>query len=101
MVWQVVVPGTHTVTVVYSVLMAGLESSLGPPLTTTLTTFEAGVTGPPPEDPATVLPPPHESVASEINMPQPMRSSLAAADLTADPPWTRRREWLAGGTRAP
>lgn len=102
MVWHVAVPGTHMVTVVNSVLIAGPVSPGGPTSTTTLATFAAGVTGPPPEeDPDTVLPPPQESVTSEINIPQPIRSAFAVAHLTVDPPRTRRREWLAAGTRAP
>src|ERR1700678_3340251 len=69
MVWQfVVLPGTHTVTVVNRVLMSGLVL-VGPASTTTPTTFEpVGVELPeePPEEPLDPVarlpsPPPQES----------------------------------------
>src|ERR1700722_15555282 len=69
MVWQfVVLPGTHTVTVVNSVLMSGLVL-VGPPLTTTLTTL--GPVGPelpvlpPPLPPPLPSPPPQESIGTQ------------------------------------
>jgi hypothetical protein len=81
MTWQsVVLPGTHTVTVVYRVLTVLLA---GPESTTTLTTFDpvgAGLPGdnelPPPP------PPPHESADRHNAAHAPKRSVRvnAAAD---------------------
>ena len=60
--------------------MAGLAGALGPPSTTTLTTFAAGVTGPPPEEP--LIPSYRRRTKSRrerSTAAQPMRNSLAAA----------------------
>src|ERR1700735_3994654 len=67
MVWQLVVSGIHTVTVVNSVLTSGLVL-VGPASTTTLTTFEVGVDPPEEPDPpdpneATLPPPPPQESA--------------------------------------
>src|ERR1700677_4854507 len=100
MVWQVVVPGTHTVTVVYRVLMA--FTPVGPALTVTLATFEAGVTVPVPDelDPSPGRsPPPQEITARHRKNAQP-RNAGVTSELTVGLRRIRRSEALAAGKRA-
>src|ERR1700683_3157629 len=96
MVWHVLLPGTHTVIVVNRVLTL----SAGPPLTTTLTTFDEGV-GPVPDEPEPVSeppPPPQDMAERQINNPAP-RSTLVTAGLTSGPLWPHRRESLGASRR--
>src|SRR5450755_3582321 len=110
MVWQfVVLPGTHTVTVVYRVLTVLLA---GPESTTTLTTFEpvgVGLPGdnelPPPP------PPPHESADRHKAAHSPERSArvtvvagvrtITRAPISATPRGRRRWERLGASTPGP
>src|ERR1035438_2135321 len=98
MLWMdwhcVVLPGTHTVTVVKRVLTL---LPAGPPLTTTLATFELGVIGVLGVD--SELPPPQDITERQTTNPQPWRSARISADLTADLRWTTRSESPAAGKR--
>src|ERR1700722_6726110 len=90
MVWQLVVlPGTHTVTVVNNVLVSALVVGSGPASTTTLTTLEPVDGGvPPPEDelpestPASL--PPQESTAMHRTAQNPKRAARACAPVIAN-----------------
>jgi hypothetical protein len=89
MVWQLVVPGTHTVTVVNSVLTLGLEL-VGPASTTTLTTFDP-VGAELPEEPAAPdaneatlpPPPPQESAGRHRAAHSPRRHARAKTTVRA------------------
>jgi hypothetical protein len=88
MVWQLVVlPGTHTVTVVNRVLTSELVL-VGPESTTTLTALEADGAGPPGDSvlPPPPPPPPHESADRHKAAHAPKRHARAdvrdAANLT-------------------
>src|SRR5271154_2086862 len=88
MVWQVVVPGTHTVTVVNSVLTSGLVL-VGPASTMTLTTLLGGGVVPPVEPPDEVelplplAPPPQESTGRHRAAHSPKRHARAAPTVRA------------------
>src|SRR5271157_5898395 len=67
-----------------------VASPLGPPSTTTLTTFAAGVTGPVGVVPDKLpVPPPHEIALRQIKAPHPWRRPRA---VIADPRWRHRSE---------
>src|SRR5882672_10928183 len=107
MVWQLVVlPGTHTVTVVNNVLTSGLVL-VGPASTTTSTTLEpvgVGLLGaseaPPP-------PPPQESAGRQRAAYTPKRHAragvprIAILTISANLPRSRRSARPAANTRSP
>src|SRR5450755_4280667 len=99
MVWHsVVLPGTHTVTVVYKVLTASLE---GPASTTTDTTFDAAGTVVLPEEPEAGLesPPPHETVARLNTNARPPLSARLNLSISATHPGRHRPVGLAANRR--
>src|ERR1700683_2725426 len=99
MVWHVLLPGTHTVTVVNRVLTL----SAGPPLTTTLTTFDEGVVVPDvPLAPDSVPPPPPPQDMAERQTSNPApRTTRITAGLTGGPLWTLRLESRGASRRVP
>src|SRR6266851_1820236 len=107
MIWQfVVLPGTHTVTVVNKVLTSGLVL-VGPASTTTSTTLEpVGVELPGANEPLLPPPPPQESTGQQraAHSPKrhardgvPMGASLISANLLRSHRWAQP----AAGTRGP
>src|ERR1700722_4046612 len=88
MVWQLVVlPGTHTVTVVNNVLVSVLVVGSGPASTTTLTTLEpvdGGVLPPPPPESTPASLPPQERTAVHRTAQNPKRAARACAPVIAN-----------------
>src|ERR1019366_4506206 len=94
MVWHsVVLPGMHTVTVVYKVLTVDALALSGPASTVTATTFDAaaivvtpeelGATVPPP-------PPPHDTVARLNSIASPPPNARLNLSINATHPETPR-----------
>src|SRR5882762_578693 len=110
MVWQfVVLPGTHTVTVVNSVLTSGLVL-VGPASTTMPATLAPVGVGPPGAvelTPAPPLPPPQDSTGRHRTAYTPKRLAragtprIAILAISANLPRSRRRARPAAGTQPP
>jgi hypothetical protein len=99
MVWHsVVLPGTHTVTVVYSVLMLLL---LGPALTVTANTFDAGATVVVVEEPESGLDPPQEAMARVSRRDRAQPAIRWNAAINAAHPRKHRRAALEANTPVP